>query len=275
MSNLVNWNVSSLKDEPVEELDDSMLPSDPPGYVPVGAAEEVVETSETETVVQPKNEEQEELDDAEILKNARLRLEKGRLYEMIMIQDIFQNMDADQQAIKSVQRELKIFAKDRMEVMLGMRQEKVVQENNSSSHFNNLEVEVLKSLAKKLSGGATETQTFVAKSKTLTPITNNSSKTTKTAVKAVSSKVISAKELASTVSPELASKKIEDMTYDEKIEYNRQKTALYDSRKTSNSQAIPMPSYDHMNAINSKGAGANIKTGFASLDRIAASMLSR
>ena len=58
-----------------------------------------------------------------VLSDARLRLEQGRLYEMVMNSDLFEGSDCDPKAIKNVEKEIRNFAKERMEIMLGMRQE--------------------------------------------------------------------------------------------------------------------------------------------------------
>lgn len=266
----IQWNVTSDQDK-IEELRDDELPSDPPGYVPSAPEQERAEEEMEVGQLGPVDltEDEEEADDATILTNARLRLEQGRLYEMLMTSDIFNNLDADPQAVKNVQREMKRFAKDRMEVMLGMKRPSELAGSVVSSPFNSVEVEVLKSLAKKLSGGATEQVSgpqAPPKSKTLTPISSNSGKTTKimtkTAVaKAAVAKAIQPKEPVKTapaVDPTLANKKMEDMTYDEKIEYNRQKSAVYESKKVKNPEAIPMPSVESANAFyGSKGITMN------------------
>lgn len=102
------------------------------------------------------------LDDEEdftaVLSDARLRLEQGKLYEIIMNQDLFSGTDSDGRAVKNVQREIRKFARERMEIMLGMRQD-TKTENVVKSQFNELEVEVLKSLASRATKGATEIQT--------------------------------------------------------------------------------------------------------------------
>jgi hypothetical protein len=99
----------------------------------------------------------EEVEDfSEVLSDARLRLEQGRLYEMIMKHDLFEGVDADVKAVKNVQNEVRSFAKERMEVMLGMRQEPVYgQDNGVSFPFNSLEVDILKRLASSATKGAT------------------------------------------------------------------------------------------------------------------------
>ena len=94
----------------------------------------------------------------DVLSDAHLRLEQGSLYKMIMNQDIFDGEDADPKAIQNVQKEIRKFARERMEVMLGMRQEPSQEVAVISSPFNDLEVEVLKRLASKATNGATETE---------------------------------------------------------------------------------------------------------------------
>lgn len=100
--------------------------------------------------------EEEEEDTAFLMSDANLRLEQGRLYQMVLQGDIFANTNADLKAIRNVQREIHKFVRERMEVMLGIRQEKV-QETIISSPFNDMEVTVLKMLASKMSKGQTET----------------------------------------------------------------------------------------------------------------------
>ena len=261
---LIKWN--SMDQEPDQEIDDSMIPADPPGYVPIGPEQTYTDDTYMAQLVEEvsDDEEQEEQDDAVILGNARLRLETGRLYEMLYATDIFGNLDADPQAIKNVQRELKRFAKERMEVMLGMKKP-VEEQVGSYAQFNSLEVEILKTLAKKLSGGTTDQggPQPAPKNTTLTPISSGAGKTSKAAVKSVvNAKLNPAKTPAKTpapvpegVSSELANKKIEDMTYDEKLEYNRQKSALYNAKKVANPEAIPMPDASGMNALAAMRAG--------------------
>jgi hypothetical protein len=100
--------------------------------------------------------EDEEEDTSEIMFDANLRLEQGRLYQMIMRHDLFGETDADPKAIRNVQREIRKFVRERMETMLGIRQEQAIQEVVVSSPFNDMEVTVLRMLASKMSKGATE-----------------------------------------------------------------------------------------------------------------------
>lgn len=112
----------------------------------------------TEYVSEDAQEEQEEEDFSTVLSDARLRLEQGRLYEMIMNNDLFDGTEADQKAVKHVQRQIRNFAKEQMEIMLGMRQEPSQQQALLAENFpfNDLEVEALKALASAATKGATQ-----------------------------------------------------------------------------------------------------------------------
>ena len=106
----------------------------------------------------PEEQGQEEQEDfSGVLNDARIRLEQGRLYEMIMNHDLFQGTDADPKAIKFVQKQIRNFAKEQMEIMLGMRQEKQESTNTfpvEAFPFNSLEVKVIKDLAAAATKGA-------------------------------------------------------------------------------------------------------------------------
>jgi hypothetical protein len=99
-------------------------------------------------------------DDSEILTNARLRLEQGKLYEMLLKHDLFGEVEADPKAIQNVQREIRNFIKERLEVLLGLkpdpRLKPVVQVHQVQSPFSDLEVDLLKRFLAKMSKGATE-----------------------------------------------------------------------------------------------------------------------
>lgn len=109
---------------------------------------------------EPIEEEVEEVveeDYADVLSDAHLRLEQGSLYKMIMNHNLFEGIDADPKAIKNVEKEIRQFARERMEVMLGMRKETAtIEQLEIDFPFNELEVQVLRTMAKTFSKGATE-----------------------------------------------------------------------------------------------------------------------
>lgn len=89
--------------------------------------------------------------------DAHLRLEQGSLYKMIMNHELFEGMDADPKAIQNVQNEMRNFARERMEIMLGMRQAATAAMYLETEFpFNALEVQVLKRLASAATKGASE-----------------------------------------------------------------------------------------------------------------------
>ena len=74
----------------------------------------------------------------------------GKLYELVMKHDLFAGLDADPKAMKVVQKEIRQYAQERMEIMLGMRQEKTEAPAGFPMElfpFNSLEVEILKAIA--------------------------------------------------------------------------------------------------------------------------------
>lgn len=101
--------------------------------------------------------EEEEDDISLVMADANLRLEMGRLYQMILENDIFAQTNADPRAIKNVQREIRRLVREKLEIMLGIRQDQPTQQQTIvSSPFNDMEVNALKMLASKITKGATE-----------------------------------------------------------------------------------------------------------------------
>lgn len=107
-------------------------------------------------ISQESTDEDEEQDYAAVLSDARLRLEQGKLYELIMNHDLFVDTGVDERAVKHVQREMRKFAQERMEIMLGMRQVTAATTPFPAEAFpfNTFEITVLKSLAAAATNGA-------------------------------------------------------------------------------------------------------------------------
>lgn len=112
---------------------------------------------ESADVFENNEDDSEEEDYASVLSDARIRLEMGRLYDMVMNHELFDGVESDARAIKSVQKQIRRFAKEQMEVMLGMRKTAAAV-SDLGMPFNGLEVEVLKKIAATFSQGATETE---------------------------------------------------------------------------------------------------------------------
>jgi hypothetical protein len=161
MGNKFNWDdEEDFRDIPDEVSGQStpqpILPPSPRNTSPRPPLPQVEEPS-YDYEVEEYQEEAEE-DYSSVLSDARLRLEQGRLYEMIMNHDLFADTDADPKAIKTVQKQICNFAKEQMEIMLGMRREPSRDGEGFSMElpFNSLEVETLKALASAATKGATK-----------------------------------------------------------------------------------------------------------------------
>jgi hypothetical protein len=131
---------------------------------PIAPPQQAQQAPEPEVEYEEEQSDEEE-DFSSLLSDARSRMEQGRLYEMLMDHDIFAGADADEKAIKFVTKQIRMFAKERMEIMLGMRQEpsKVQAFNAADFPFNDIEVAALKDLAYVATKGASsrdEAQTF-------------------------------------------------------------------------------------------------------------------
>lgn len=218
--------------------------------------------------------EEEEEDTAAIMLDANLRLEQGRLYQMILINDIFANTDADPRAIKNVQREIRKFVRDRMETMLGIRQEQATLAPIISSPFNDTEVVVLKMLASKMSKGATEQVPVpVAPSQPkkdgITAISGNlrpnlspispkkvEEKPTQQVKKAPDKqKQVPTKSAISSVSESALQKPIDSMTSEELVEYNRQAEERSKQKYAQMpTNLVPHPSPQQLEMINTMAA---------------------
>jgi hypothetical protein len=104
-------------------------------------------------------EEYDEEEEVNTVNEAHVRLEQGRLYNMLINHNLFEGVDADPTAIANVQRQLKDFILEKLEEMLGMRAKKEKSETQQvvvQSDFNELEIQVLKRVASKMSKGMTE-----------------------------------------------------------------------------------------------------------------------
>lgn len=117
-------------------------------------------------------------DYSQVLNDAGLRLEQGNLYKMIMNHDIFDGVDADPLAIKSVTKQIRKFAKEQMEIMLGMRRETAkIERLEIEFPFNQVEVDVLRKLAFTASKGASaQSDNFVPEVKRVSedvPVVNS------------------------------------------------------------------------------------------------------
>ena len=115
-----------------------------------------------------------------VVYNARLRLDQAKLYEMLINHDLFEGVEASEQAVSNVQNELKQFIVHRLEILLGMRHPKpepeLISKIENDERFNDIEVDFLKQLAYKgTKGRSVEFEEEVEKPREsrIRPVTSN------------------------------------------------------------------------------------------------------
>ena len=98
------------------------------------------------------DESEEDYDEQEVLSDASLRLEQAQLYKMLLVHDLFGEVDSSPEAIRNVTREVRRFIKERLEIFLGIRAPEQPRAT-ADSQFSEIEARVLKSLVHKATGG--------------------------------------------------------------------------------------------------------------------------
>lgn len=194
--------------------------------------------------------EQEEDEFADVLSDARLRLEQGRLYEMIMRHDLFQGVDADPRAVSFVQKQIRNFAKESMEVMLGMRQTTPVRAEiiAAEPEFNEIEVNVLKKLASTATKGVSEKVAPVKTSNGLSPIRGEAKKPqVSRPVEPISrqkpvQKAQTKPKTAGEYKP--LDKSPSEMTEEELLEHNQQVAERQKNKRAYSSNAMPPATFE-------------------------------
>jgi len=93
-----------------------------------------------------------------VVTDAMIRLEQARLYDMLIKHDLFKGVKAHPRALTNVQAELKSYIVNRLEILLGIKAEKVEKETPKQVSvelpFNDIEIEFLKALSYKGTKGA-------------------------------------------------------------------------------------------------------------------------
>lgn len=153
MSDGFNWDSEIPTEQEIENINQTVSTKKIES-APVHAEQE----QEVDYVEESQDYQQDQADDYEFLTNARLRLEQGRLYEMFLKHNLFGDVDSDPRAVANVQKELKEFIQERLEVLLGLKPDpKLVKlKQEETGPFNSLEIDILKKVIGRISGGATE-----------------------------------------------------------------------------------------------------------------------
>ena len=203
-----------------------------------------------ETLIE--TEEDEEYYNNLVANDARLRLVQGSLYEKIMNHNLFEGYDADPRAIKNVEREIRKFARERLEIMLGMRQEKPAQ-IATNQQFTEQEVAIVKALISRATTGSSaspELNKVASSSNKLNTISSGPAQQLASVAqpkpKAQAAQPKPAPQVQSTApapepEPEGPVKLLEEMTDQEREAYYERNRQKYAKNKAAATGGIPMP----------------------------------
>ena len=248
------------------------------------------ETYDTEDTESPQDHEEmyEEQDPLELtqaeenlLGTAMIRLDQARLYEMLVKHDLFEGVSANPIALKAVQKEIKTFIMNRLEILLGLKSDspKAMQ---AAGQFNDIEVQALKDLAFAATKGASRQQREI-----LNPVSNSNARNT---LKPISQKQpVTLQKTNTSPSPSVTKqtrapqpqvakqgsvkkkktnndfvpldKKIHEMSSEELLARAKQNSDIYKGRTAVNPQALPQPTFEqqmlqYSTALSSNGVGS-------------------
>jgi len=202
---------------------------------------------------QPQQEE--DYDDEEfdklVLKDASLRLEQGNLYKMLLKHDLFEGVDADPRAIANVQRELRSFIRERLEILVGLKPDpKIVPKTvQVQLPFTDLEIQLLKEFLSKVTSKTEQPKPATLRPSTIEkpvqakikPVIGNSNVKVSAPKKANSQPQPVKTNPTVNEEPRL-SKPPYEMTPQELIEYNKKiVTSRQQGKKAISPKRIPMP----------------------------------
>lgn len=92
--------------------------------------------------------------ESDIMTTAIQRLEQARLYDMFLKHNLFDGVKADATAKRKIEKELKGFILDRLQILLGIKQDQPTMQSMSvPQQFNEVEADALKALAFKMTKG--------------------------------------------------------------------------------------------------------------------------
>lgn len=217
----------------------------------------VVYEDEVEESEEISEEESEILDD-KVLKDASLRLEQGNLYKMLLKHNLFEDVDADERAVNNVQREMRAFIRERLEVLVGLKEDPRIQKKKVSveGQLSGVELAVLKQFLSKAVSAQTEgaedqQQRPVRQGSTkLSPVVGNTKKSNvRVVTKAKPQKGQQRAQSAPQEEPRLT-KSPKDMSPAELLEYNKSVAARQAGKKAmAVGKKIPMPDTEQVNML--------------------------
>jgi hypothetical protein len=241
--------------------------------------EEEVETHEEEVETHEEDSQEDLETDLQVLKDASLRLEQGNLYKMLLKHDLFEGVDADPRAIANVQRELRAFIRERLEVLVGLKPDPKIAPKKVEVQlpFSDLEIQLLKEFLGKVTGKIepqpkalnlkpvkTE-QSVSSKSTKIKPIVG-SSKNVKVVTPQKAQPKTQAKSQQKQAAPKdepRLQKPPSEMTPEELMEYNKIVSNRQKGRKAISPNRLPMPDSQQVeamytNRVQASGGGALI-----------------
>jgi hypothetical protein len=194
-------------------------------------------------------------DEQDTLDDARKRLDQAKLYETIMQNNIFEGINANPRAVLEVQEELKNFAMERLQTLLGMKAPKSAapaqQVVQTPPQFNDIEVMALRDIAAKLTKNASlaagEPQ------QKLKPLQQQAQPPKQAQpLKSAAPKPMVRQRPEVTVTPEdrpALTKKPTEMNREELMERNR---LIQNKKRGTSARAMPMPDADQKQMIHMK-----------------------
>lgn len=199
------------------------------------------------------SEEESEILDDKVLKDASLRLEQGNLYKMLLKHNLFEDVDADERAINNVQREMRAFIRERLEVLVGLKEDPRIQKKKVAveGQLSSVELAVLKQFLSKavLNQPAEAVAPKPAKSVStkLSPVVGNAKKSN---VKVVAPKPKDQRQSAALSEEKRLTKHPKDMSPAELLEYNKSVAARQAGKKAmAVGKKIPMPDTEQVNML--------------------------
>lgn len=210
------------------------------------AEEEEEEEEQDAEAQQDDDDDDDDESDSQVLKDAGLRLEQGNLYKMLLKHDLFEGVEADPRAITNVQRELRAFIRERLEILVGLKSDPKIAPKAVQVQlpFTELEIQLLKEFLSKVTGKteqprpaamrpATVQQPAQAKIK---PVLGNSN------VKVSAPKKIRPKQKVQAKDEPRLQKPPSEMTAQELIDYNKKVvTNRQSGKKAVAMKKMPMP----------------------------------
>lgn len=167
MSNF--WNEDQEEDKYMSEEEAEQILTNPNSNIQTKEYELEDQDEEQDAIDAFQQEIADEQSTQDLASKAMLQLEKGKLFKMLLDHNLFEGVDADPEAIKWAEKEVKAYVSERLEVLLGLKRDPKKQEikYQVESPFTEVEIDLLKKFVSKMSNGATQQIKEVPKTNTI------------------------------------------------------------------------------------------------------------